>query len=75
MSNAAERLLLKTAKKLLYHVFMDEIQKKKNEFEKLQTTKYYYDVMNTGILLDVNKLKLIGIDNLQRALLKREIKV
>lgn len=54
---------------------MDEIQKKKNEFEKLQTTKYYYDVMNTGILLDVNKLKLIGINNLQRALLKREIKV
>jgi len=74
MSTAAERLLLKTAKKLVYNVFMDEITRLKNQAEKDQTTKYYYDILNSGILLDVNKIKKIGIDNLYSALKKREIK-
>jgi hypothetical protein len=75
MSTAAERLLLKTAKKLIYNVFLDEITRIKNAAEAEQTTKYYYDVLNSGILIDVNKIKKIGIDNLYNAFKKREIKV
>jgi hypothetical protein len=73
--NTAERLLLKTARKLVYHVFMEEVSKIKNEWEKLETSKYFFDVMNSGVLLDINKLKQIGINNLHKALKKREIKV
>jgi len=74
MSNAAERLLLKTASKLLYNVFMDEVTRIKNQVEKDQATKYYYDILNSGFLLDVNKIKKIGIDNLYNALKKRQVK-
>ncbi len=73
--NAIERKLLKTAEKLVYNFFAEELENHRTELERKKDEKFYYDVLNSGILLDVNKLKLIGINNLQKALRKRELKL
>ena len=72
--NMIERELLKTAKKLFYHAMMEEIEKIKDDIEKAKANKYYFDVLNSGILLDVQKIKSIGIEKLYAALKKRELK-
>lgn len=72
--NKIERQLLKTAKKLVFNYFSEELQKIKDEAERKKDEKFYYDVLNSGILIDVNKLKAIGIDHLQSMLKKRELK-
>jgi len=74
--NIVERELIKMAKKLMYHALLEECEAASLDIKKKQeVTKYYMDVMNTGILVDVNKLKAIGIEKLYSALKKRELKV
>lgn len=72
--NKIERQLLKTAKKIVLNFAETELSKQKTAIEKKQDESFLFDVMNSGILIDVNKLKLIGIDHLQRALKERRLK-
>lgn len=74
--NKIERQLLKTASKLIFNFFETELEKHKNEIEKKrEVEKFYIDVVNSGITIDVNKLKIIGIDQLQKALKNRRIDI
>ena len=71
--NKLERELLKTARKVVTNFFTEELQKQKNELEKKKDEKFYIDVLNSGIMIDINKLKMHGINNLIRQLKARSL--
>lgn len=71
--NKLEATLLKRAKKIVFDYFTQELEKQKSDLEKLKDEEFFIDVFNSGILLDINKLKKHGLNHLEKQLKKREI--
>ena len=69
--NKIEKELLKRGKKILINFFLEELQKHKNQMDAKKDEEFLIDVFNSGILLDVNKLKKHGLNHLEKELEKR----
>lgn len=67
--NKIERALINRAKRLLIEYATEELETYKKKLTE-KTGATLLDVFNTGILLDVNKIKIDGIDHLQKRLKK-----
>lgn len=68
--NRIERALIERGKKILIEYAKEEFQKYKKKISEMPE-KTLLDVFNTGILLDVNRLKLKGIEGLENRLLNQ----
>lgn len=70
--NKIEKEILKNAKKLIFHVLTQEIEKQKNAAETETDKQFFVDVLNSGIILDVQKLKLHGLKFLEYQIKKQQ---
>jgi len=68
--NKLEREILKRAKKLAFEYVKEEIEAARQKIESSKDITLI-DVFNTGLLLDLKKLKLRGIEQLQKRIIKR----
>jgi len=64
--NKMERAILNRVKEIAQEYFLEEIAKIQKEISDEKAEKIYLDVLNTGILLDVNKVKKHGLNSLTR---------
>ena len=67
--NKIERALIQRAKRLLIEYANEELESYKKKLNE-KTGAILLDVFNTGILLDMNKIKKDGIEHLQKKLKK-----
>ena len=68
--NRIERALIERGKKILIEYATEEFNKYKKKISEMPE-KTLLDVFNTGILLDVNRLKLKGVEGLENRLLNQ----
>lgn len=68
--NKIERALIDRAKRLLMEYATEELENYKKKLNE-KTGAILLDVFNTGIMLDVNKIQLHGIEHLETSLKKR----
>lgn len=71
--NKLETELLKRAKKIVFSYLCETIKDMKTESDKEKAETFYLDVLDSGILLDINKLKRHGLNRLEKELKKRSI--
>jgi hypothetical protein len=64
--NKIERKILNRVKELAKEYFLEEIAKIQANIDDERAEKIYLDVMNTGVLLDVNKVKSHGLKILSK---------
>lgn len=67
--NKIERALIERAKRLLIEYANEELENYKKKLNE-KAGAILLDVFNTGILIDVNKIKHDGIEHLQKRLKK-----
>lgn len=65
--NKIERALFNRAKELLFEYAADELERVKKELAK-KNTQTLLNIFNTGILLDLDKIKGHGIGSLLKTL-------
>lgn len=68
--NVIEKAILNHAKSLLFEYAKDELQRIKEQLEK-KNEKTLFDVLNTGIMIDVDKIKKHAINHLQKKIENR----
>jgi hypothetical protein len=60
--NKIERAILNRVKEVAKEYFLEEIAKIQEQISDERAEKIYLDVLNTGVLLDVNKVKKHGLN-------------
>lgn len=69
--NKIERAILNRVKAVAAEYVLEEIEKLQKTIATKAAEKCYFDVMNSGILLDVNKAKIHGLNFLEKQVKKR----